>query len=332
MEFMKATAIANANIALVKYWGKRNDELILPMNSSISMTCDGLTTTTTVEFSEKLKEDSVTINDEELLKEKNAVIAYLDIIRQKAGIKLKAKMVSSSNFPTAAGLASSASGFAALALASSKAAGLKLNERELSILARRGSGSASRSIPEGFVEWHKGNKEDGSDSFAESVVEACYWPEFRMITTIVTESKKKTSSRAGMSQTVKTSPYYEGWLKTVEADLDVVRTGINKKDFSAVGLCAEQNCLKMHATMITTKPAIVYWKPATMEIINSVLSWRNEGVECYFTIDAGPNVKVMCLDKNEKELRKKLEMLEGVKKTIVCKPGEGARLTESHLF
>lgn len=329
---MKATAIANANIALVKYWGKRDSELILPMNSSISMTCGGLTTTTTVEFSEKFREDSVTINDEELTKEKDAVTAYLDFIRQKTGIKSKAKMVSSSNFPMAAGLASSASGFAALALAASKAAGLKLDERELSILARRGSGSASRSIPEGFVEWHRGKKEDGLDSFAESIVEANHWPEFRMITTIVTESKKKTSSRAGMSQTVKTSPYYEGWLKTVEADLDTVRAGIRKKDFSSVGLVAEQNCLKMHATMITTKPAIIYWKPATMEIINSVLSWRNEGVECYFTIDAGPNVKVMCLGMNEKEIRKRLEMLDGVKKTIVCKPGEGAHITQDHLF
>lgn len=329
---MKSTAVANANIALVKYWGKRDEKLILPTNSSISMTCDGLTTTTTVEFSDALKEDVVTINDEELVKEKDAVIAFLDLVRQKAGINSKAKTVSSSNFPMAAGLASSASGFAALALAASNAAGLKLNERELSILARRGSGSASRSIAGGFVEWHKGNKSDGSDSFAESVVDAGYWPEFRMITTIVTESKKKTSSRAGMSQTVKTSPYYEGWLKTVDEDLDVVRNGIKKKDFTAVGLCAEQNCLKMHAAMMTTKPSIIYWKPATMEIIHSVLSWRYEGMKCYFTIDAGPNVKVMCLDKNEKELRKKLEALEGVKKTIVCKPGKGVQLAGKHLF
>ncbi|MBI3413063.1 MAG: diphosphomevalonate decarboxylase [Candidatus Aenigmarchaeota archaeon] len=329
---MKATAVANANIALVKYWGKRNDELILPANSSISMTCGGLMTTTTVEFSEKFEEDSVTINDEELAAEKDAVVAFLDLVRQQAKTRLKAKVVSSSNFPMAAGLASSASGFAALALAASEAAGLKLNEKELSILARRGSGSASRSVAEGFVEWHKGNRNDGSDSFAESVVKADYWPEFRMITTIVAETKKKISSRAGMSQTVKTSPYYEGWLNTVDADLTTVRNGIKERDFSATGSCAQQNCLKMHATMITTKPSIVYWQPATMEIIHSVLSWREEGSECYFTIDAGPNVKVMCLDKNEKELRKRLEMLEGVKKTITCRPGDGARLTDNHLF
>ncbi len=329
---MKSTAVANANIALVKYWGKRDEKLILPMNSSISMTCDGLTTTTTVEFSEKLKEDAVTINDEELTKGKDAVVAFLDLVRQKAGIKSKAKTVSTSNFPIAAGLASSASGFAALALAASNAAGLKLSEKELSILARMGSGSASRSIAGGFVEWHKGCKSGGSDSFAESIVKAGYWPEFRLITTIVTESRKKTSSRAGMSQTVRTSPYYEGWLKTVDADLDIVRNGIKRKDFPSVGLTAEQNCLKMHATMMTTRPAIIYWQPATLEIMHSVLAWRGEGIECYFTIDAGPNVKVTCLEKNEKELRRRLEKLEGVKKTIVCKPGEGARLIQKHLF
>ncbi len=329
---MKSTAIANANIALVKYWGKRDAELMLPQNGSISMTCDGLQTAATVEFSEKLKDDVVVINDEELLKDKEAVVAHLNLIRGLAKINLKAKTVSESNFPVAAGLASSASGFAALTMAAAKAAGLDLNERELTMLARRGSGSASRSISEGFVEWHRGEKANGEDSYAESVAKKDYWKDFRMITAIVTESRKKTSSRAGMAQTIATCPYYEGWLKTIDEDLNAVRDGIKKRDFNAVGLCAEQNCLKMHATMMTTKPAIVYWQPATMEIIHSVMVWREQGLGCYFTIDAGPNVKVMCLEKDEKKTNEMLSGLKGVKKTIVCKPGDGARLMNNHLF
>ncbi len=329
---MKATAEANANIALVKYWGKRDAKLMLPQNGSISMTCDGLTTTTTVEFSEKYKEDIAIINDEELLKDKDAIVAHLNLIRGIAGIKLRAKMVSESNFPIAAGLASSASGFAALTVAAAKAAGLNLNEREMSMLARRGSGSASRSIGEGFVEWFKGARADGADSYAESIVKKDYWKDFRMMTTIVAESKKKVSSRAGMAQTVATCPYYDGWLRTVDEDLKIVREGIKARDFAVVGACAENNCLKMHATMMTTKPAIIYWRAPTMEIIQSVMLWRASGVECYFTIDAGPNVKVVCLEKDAKEINKRLLELEGVKKTITCMPGDGARLGVKHLF
>ncbi len=329
---MKSTAVASANIALVKYWGKRDAKLMLPQNGSISMTCDGLQTKTTVEFSEKFKYDSVVINDEELLKDKEAVVAHLDLIRGLAKTNLRAKMVSESNFPVAAGLASSASGFAALTMAAAKAAGLDLNERDLTMLARRGSGSASRSISEGFVEWHRGEKTNGEDSYAESIVKKDYWKGFRMITTIVTESRKKTSSRAGMAQTIATCPYYEGWLKTIGEDLNTVREGIKKRDFNTVGLCAEQNCLKMHATMMTTKPAIVYWQPATMEIMQSVMMWREQGVDCYFTVDAGPNVKVICLEKDEKKINGMLSGLEGVKKTIACRPGDGARLSNNHLF
>src|SRR3989339_2287538 len=166
---MKATAVANANIALVKYWGKRNSELILPYNSSVSMTCDGLWTKTTVEFSPKYSKDEITINDEELKKDEKDILGHLDRIRKMAGINYKAKIVSESNFPVAAGLASSASGLAALSLAASVAVGLKLNEKQLTILSRQGSGSASRSICEGFAIWYHGIKEDGTDSYAECI-------------------------------------------------------------------------------------------------------------------------------------------------------------------
>jgi len=328
----KATALANANIALVKYWGKRNKELILPYNSSISMTCDGLFTTTTVEFSDKYSEDTVIINDEELQKDEKDILGHLERIRKMAGIKKEAKVVSESNFPIAAGLASSASGLAALTLAAVKATGLDLNQRELSILTRQGSGSACRSLFGGFVGWLKGEKEDGTDSYAEQIVDKNYWPEFRMIVTILTEEKKKIGSRAGMAQTVETCPYYQGWLDTIEEDLKIVRKGILEKDFAKIGLRAEYNCLKMHALMMTTKPQIIYWRPATIEIIQNVINWREEGLECYFTIDAGPNVKVLCLEKDEKEINKLLLGLEGVIKTIIAKPGDDAKIIDKHLF
>jgi len=328
----KATSTANANIALVKYWGKRNKELILPQNGSISMTCDGMTTITTVEFSEKYKEHTVIINDEEFQKDEKDIHGHLDRICQLAGLKQKAKVVSETNFPVAAGLASSASGFAALTVAAAAAAGLKLSPKELSILTRQGSGSACRSIFGGFVEWHRGEKEDGSDSFAEEIADKNHWPDFRMITTIVQEKKKPVTSRAGMAQTVETCPYYQGWLETVTDDLKLVKEGIKEKDFEKVAQSAEHNCLKMHALMIATKPAIVYWIPATMEIIQSVLAWREEGLKCYFTIDAGPNVKVLCLEKDEKEINKRLLGLEGVIKTIIAKPGDDARIIDKHLF
>jgi len=329
---MKATSEANANIALIKYWGKREKKLILPYNSSISMTCDGLRTITTVEFSDEYDKDVVLINDEELKKDEKDILGHLERIRSMAGINEHAKVVSETNFPVAAGLASSASGFAALTLAASTVAGLTLSERELTILTRQGSGSACRSICEGFVEWYKGEKDDGSDSYAETIADKNHWSEFRMIACIVSEAKKKVSSRAGMAQTVETCPYYDGWLKSVDEDLKNIREGILNKDFSLVGLTAEQNCLKMHAMMMTTKPAIIYWIPATLEIMHHVLAWREEGLECYFTIDGGPQVKVMCLEKDVNEINKRLLELEGVKKTIICKPGDRAMLVEKHLF
>ncbi len=328
---MKATALANANIALVKYWGKRNKELILPFNSSISMTCDGLHTKTTVEF-DNYSEDTILVNDEEIRKDEKDVLGHVERIRKIAGIHQKAKIVSESNFPVAAGLASSASGLAALTLAATKAAGLNLNERELTMLARMGSGSASRSICEGFAEWHKGHKDDGSDSYAETIAPKSHWPEFRMLACIVSEAKKPVSSRGGMAQTVANCPYYEGWLKSVDNDLDAVRNGIKHRDFTLVGSTAEKNALKMHATMITTTPSIIYWTPATMDVIHSVIGWREEGLEVYFTMDAGPQVKILCLEKDVHEIQKRLESLDSIKKTILCKPGDGAKIVNDHLF
>jgi len=333
---MKVSAVAHPNIALVKYWGKRNKELMLPQNGSISMTVDGMKTHTTVEFDPKYTEDILIVGGKEYKKGDEEyddyVGRFLRVVREMTGNQTKVKIVSQNNFPTGAGLASSAAGFAALALAVSKALGLPTDPKNLSMLARRGSGSASRSVAAGFVEWHRGEKDDGSDCFAEQIAPPEHWPEFRMIVVITSRKEKKVKSRAGMAQTIKTCPYYPAWLETVSKDLDDMRKGIRERDFTLVGSTAEHNCLKMHATMITTKPPIIYWNPVTMRVIHSVLDWRDEGLESYFTIDAGPQVKVMCLEKDAEELAKRFREIEGVDEVIVTKPGPGPRMVEEHLF
>lgn len=331
--YMKKTATANANIALVKYWGKRDPELFLPYNSSISLTLDGLSTTTTVEFN-GYDQDVFILDNQEIKEGKGLekLIHHLDLIRKIAGASEKAKIVSRNNFPTAAGLASSASGFAALTLAATKALGMNLDSKELSIISRQGSGSSTRSCLGGFVEWTKGEKQDGTDSYAKQITLTDHWPEFRMITTIVSTKAKKVSSRAGMAKTIETSPMYKAWLDTIERDLDNARKGILKKDIALVGSTAEMNCLKMHSTMMTANPPIIYWQPETLEIMHSVLEWREQGLECYFTIDAGPQVKIICLEDQVKEIKKRLQSLSGAKEIIVCKPGQGPRIIDKHLF
>ncbi len=329
---MKATAIANVNIALVKYWGKRDEKLILPQNASLSMTCRGLFTKTTVEFSDNYKKDIIVINGQKLKNSGKNISMHLAKIKKVAKKTTKAKIVSQSNFPVAAGLASSASGLAALTLATTTAIGLKLTKKELSILARQGSGSACRSIFGGFVQWRRGEKKDGSDSYAQQIVNENYWPELRMIVAIVSEEKKKTASRAGMAQTIKTCPYYKCWLQAAEKDLKIIKKGILKKDFNLVGRQAEHNCLKMHALMITTSPSIIYWTPLTVEILQNIFYWREQGLKCYFTMDAGPQVKIICLVKDVLKIKNNLKKIKGLKKIIISGPGQGARLTNKHLF
>jgi diphosphomevalonate decarboxylase len=329
---MKASAVAFANIALCKYWGNRDEALVLPNNGSISMTCEGLKTVTSVAFSEKYKDDIITLNDNQLSEGKERIIAHLNLIRRKAGINQRAKVVSQNSFPIATGLASSASGFAALSVAGSEAAGLALDRRELSILARRGSGSACRSISGGFVEWKKGELSDGSDSFATEVAPKDHWPEFRMFVVVVTETRKMVSSRVRMAQTVESCPFYRNWLQTVDEELKVIRRGILERNFQKVAETAEFNSLKMHAMIIATKPPLVYWNAKTMQLIQSVLLWRREGLQCYFNIDAGPNVAIMVLRKDEEELKRRLHGLIGIKRIIKCKAGNGAHLVNEHLF
>ena len=333
---MKATAIANANIALIKYWGKRDENLFLPQNSNISLTTDCLSVKTTVEFSSRNKKDILILNNRNYppsSKEyKRYLKPFLDKIRKLAGTKRKIKIVSQSNFPKGAGLASSAAGFAALTAAINEALGLGLNEREMSILARQGSGSACRSIYGGFVEWQRGKKDDGSDSFALQIAPADYWPDIRMVICLTSRKEKKVSSREGMAQTVKTCPFYPCWLKTIDKDIKIAKRAIKNRDISLLGKISEENCLKMHALMITTKPPIIYWNEKTIAFIHKIRELRERGLKCYFTIDAGPQVKILCEKKDLKELIKEIKRMSGIKNVIITRPGPGVEISKSHLF
>lgn len=321
---MRATAKAHTNIALIKYWGKRNEELILPTNSSLSVTLDGFYTKTTVHFKEDLDKDIFTLNDEIITGiPYERVTKYLDFFREYSGKKdLYAEVTSFNAVPTAAGFASSASGFAALAAATQKALQLNLSDEELSRFTRRGSGSACRSIYGGFVEWKMGEKEDGSDSFAVQIAPQEHW-DIRVAAVVVTAKEKDVSSRVGMKRTVDTSVFYDGWLKSVGQDLNNIKDAIMEKDFEKVGSISEANCLKMHATTLGANPPFTYWQDTTMTVMETVQALRKEGIPAYFTIDAGPNVKVLYLPEAEEKVINRLKETMGVTEVIVSKVGQG---------
>lgn len=321
---MKAIAKAHTNIALIKYWGKSNDALIIPTNNSLSLTLDGFHTTTQVEFDESLGMDEFTLAGEEATSTQyNRVHEFLNLVRLKYDVgHLYAKVYSENMVPTAAGLASSASGFAALAAASTKALGLDLSIEELSKLTRRGSGSACRSVYGGFVEWQKGELEDGSDSFAVQVAPANYW-DVRMAAVVLDTRMKKVSSREGMKRTVDTSVFYKGWLDSLQVDLDGIKDGIREQNFEKVGSIAEANCLKMHATTLGASPPFTYWHDTTLSVIETVQMMRDSGISAYFTIDAGPNVKVLYLPEDEETVQATLKGVAGVTDVILSRSGEG---------
>ncbi|MGC4122336.1 MAG: diphosphomevalonate decarboxylase [Myxococcales bacterium] len=330
---MKATAVAHPNIALVKYWGKRDERLILPHQSSLSMTLDGLSATTTVEFSPDRAEDTAQIDTRRLDGEELArITGVLDLVRQKAGLTHKARVASKTDFPRAAGLASSAAGGAALAAAASWAAGLAPTSAELSILARRNSGSACRSVQGGFCEWARGTAEDGSDSFALQVAPETHWPELRMVVVICADQAKEVSSREAMQRTVETSPYYRSWVEAAEADLKEARAAVLAKDLAALGAVAERNAWRMHASAMAANPSIVYLRPTTLAVLETVAALRAGGVPAYFTLDAGPNPVILCLAAGAQRAAMRLGAVPGVLRTIVAGPGKGVEKVERPVF
>ena len=319
----RVVARANTNIALVKYWGKRDAALNLPAVGSLSLTLDGLSTRTTVAFDGKLDHDTLLLNGADSdVKATARVSKFLDLVRALADIRLRARVESVNDFPTAAGLASSASAFAALALAATRAAGLTLDDRALSILARRGSGSAARSIFGGFVEMQRGSRPDGEDAFAAPI--ATDW-DLRMVIAATATGPKATLSTDGMRHTAETSPYYDAWVRMSEADLASARDAIGRRDLAALGEVTEASCLSMHASALAARPAVLYFVGATIEGYRIIQDLRRGGVPAWFTCDAGPHVKALTDAAHAQQVEAALARLG---KTWICRPGPRAQVIE----
>lgn len=324
-----ATARAHSNIALAKYWGKRDAQLNIPAVGSISITLEALHTDTTVTFREGLAADELWLNGERQRDDHPSaqrVRTVLGLVRARAGITRHASVASENNFPTGAGLASSASGFAALAVAASAAAGLDQSPRQLSILARRGSASAARSLFGGYAELHAGVAADGSDAFAEPLMGRSQWP-LSVVVAITDAGEKSVSSTEGMRATSATSPFYRSWVDSSEAMLSGVRDAILERDLEKVGELAEHSCLALHSLMLTTRPALIYWNSATMAAIHAVRDLRAAGVPVYFTIDAGPQVKALCRPEDAATVARALAVIPGVRDTRTSALGPAAHTT-----
>lgn len=323
-----ATTQAQPNIALVKYWGKRDDALNLPAAGSLSITLDALHTRTSVCFDPALAADDIALNGERDAMQTRKLSAFLDLFRARARAQTRARVESGNDFPTGAGLASSASGFAALAVAADHALGLNLTLRELSLLARRGSGSATRSIFGGFVEMAAGRRDDGEDAFASPLLDAAAWP-LQVVVAITTRAKKTISSREGMDHTRQTSPFYRDWIATANADLGEARAAVLARDFDRLAQIGEASCLAMHAVMLSARPGLIYWNAATLACIQRIRALRREGTGVFFTIDAGPQVKAICLPEHAVRVASALRELPGVEEALVSGLGAGARVVEA---
>jgi diphosphomevalonate decarboxylase len=316
------TSFASANIAFIKYWGNRDNALRLPSNGSISMNLDGLFTRTMVTFNSSQR-DSLLINDHPVIGKGLDRVSYiLDLVREMAHITERAEVSSSNNFPAGAGIASSAAAFAALALASSRAAGLTLSEGQLSRLARRGSGSASRSIPSGFVEWQMGTGDD--DSVAVSIAPPEHW-NLTDCVAVVSSAHKKTGSTEGHA-IAGTSPLQKARLEDTPRRLDICRNAILKKDFETFANIIELDSDIMHSVMMTSAPPLMYWQAATVGIFHAVREWRSKGLPVAYTVDAGANVHVICLGEYAKEVENRLRELSGVSDVLVAGVGGAARI------
>ncbi|MGM0557123.1 MAG: diphosphomevalonate decarboxylase [Myxococcota bacterium] len=330
---MEATAVAHPNIALVKYWGKRDIEFNLPAAGSVSMTLGGLETRTHVEFDPELTRDQFELDGAvvEAGTRIDRVSGFLDLIRERAGIEVRARVVSANNFPTAAGLASSASGFAALAVAAAAAAGLQLDDRELSVIARRGSGSAARSIYGGFVEMRPGEHGEpavaSEEAYAQPIAPPEHW-DLQCLVAVTVEGEKDVGSTEGMNRTERTSPYFPAWVESVPDDIEAARVAIEQKDFAHLAAVAERSCLRMHASAIGAEPGVLYWRGTTVDLIHRIREARASGTSAFFTIDAGPHVKVFCPAAEADDVRALLEDVDGVRDVLEAWPGDPARLVD----
>jgi diphosphomevalonate decarboxylase len=320
---------APPNIALVKYWGVRDPVLALPYNSSISVTLDHLRSRTTVKFDPDLADDEVELNGRPATGgPRDGVVRFLDRVRALAGIAARAHVVSANNFPTASGLASSASGFAALAGAASLAAGLDLSPRALSQLARFGSGSASRSVFGGFVEWQAGSRTDGRDCYARPLEPPGHWPELVDLVVLVAEAPvKEVRSQDAMRTTVATSPYFAERQRELPARIGKIRRAIAQRDADHLFPLVMEECDSFRRVCETTEPELDYLTDTSRTVLDAVVALnraRGRAVAAY-THDAGAHVHVFTLERHLPRVRRILSAIDGVERTLVVRPGPGAR-------
>lgn len=320
---MKAKVFAPVNLALIKYWGRVDEKLRIPANSSLSVNLSKLGTETRVEFKKGLKTDKVEIDGKEVKgRKRQRVVGQLDRVRQMAGIRSKAMVKSENRMPMGVGLSSSAAGMAALSLAAAEAAGLKLGVRDLSRLARRGSGSACRSIPDGWVEWIKGDSD--RSSYAKQIFPVKWW-EIGILVVMLGEKEKRVSSTEGQ-RLAKTSLMFKARVRGIEKKIKRMKQIIKQRDFKRLGEMVEEEVLELHGVMLTSKPGLIYWLPETVRVMRAVRQWRDEGLESYFTVNTGQSVFVWCQIKDEDKLVRRLKKLEGVKEIRRERVGKGARL------
>ncbi len=308
-----ATAIAHANIAFVKYWGNLVPALRLPYNDSLSMNLSAATTRTTVRFDPGLHADHVIIDGEERIGPARARVSrHLDLIRARAGGSERALVESENSFPMGTGIASSASAFAALTLAAAAAAGLSLGECELSALARRGSGSAARSIPGGFVLWHAAPAD--ADSYASSIAAAEHW-DLRDVVAVVSRAHKHTGSTDGHAAAT-ASPFFATRLAALQTELPRALQALHERDLPTLGATIEAEAFALHAIALTGNPPLLYWTPETVRLLHQVRTWRDEGLAVWFTLDAGPNVHLICEGDTAAELETLLATHDDVESTL----------------
>lgn len=322
---MEAEAVAPANIAVVKYWGKRNKQLNLPLNDSLSITLESLQVRSKVTFDENLNHDEIFVNGERLSDYETREYAgrVLEIIRKLYGKRVFARIESTSNFPSSAGLASSAAGIAALTFASNAALNLGLDDKELSKIARVGSGSACRSMFGGFVKWNKGESDEGDDSFCEQVFGPDHWPNLVDVIGIFKEEKKKVSSRSGMESSVASSSLLKCRLRFVEETFDDIIKAIRDRDVNSFFRLTMRHSNSMHAIILDSWPSMSYLNDKSFV----VMDWVHEFGKAAYTFDAGPNPHILVLEENVQEV---VNFLEGLgAKVIVSKIGKGPSLVRS---
>lgn len=311
------TVCTFANIALCKYWGKRNQELMLPTKSSISLSLAALKTTSSVSLCNGLHDIIILNGKEASEKDARHIKLFFDICRKLYSLEGKIQLISGNNFAHSAGMASSASGFSALAIALNELYTLGLTKQELTILARRGSGSACRSLYGGFVHWQKGIRDDGLDCSAQQIAAATHWPELRIISVVISSQPKSVSSRDGMFLSMHTSAYYSSWIKQSEATIPLFIEAITQKDLNKLGSLTEAEWKAWQQVLHTTVPTLYYLNPISETVITAIEKLRSSGVACFFTTDAGPNIHILCEEKNIAVIKTTMHTIPDIQELIV---------------